>query len=211
MPNMSILSYNEDKYLKKLKLLKELMSFPKYKYLLTYRYAEIIFDLNTEFIEKYFHYTDPIPPRRTIDQMFQAGRSGKQNIIEGVGQGRTSKKGEIKLLGVSNSSFEELLADYEDFLRKRNMPIYVKGDKQVMESQRYGYRLSNISNLSDSGFLKEKPVLPDNPEKAANLMLTLLHIVTYLLSRQIDKAEQDFVEHGGYTENLFKKRLKNKI
>src|SRR3989344_3322215 len=140
------------------------MSLPKYKYLLTYRYAEIIYDLNIEFIKIYI-------PRnsRTYDQMEQAGRSGKQNIVEAVGESDTTKKNEIKLLGYSKGSYEELLADYEDFLRERNLLIYQKGHLKVAEFRRYGYRLSDLSNLSDLGNLKERAVLPEKDEEAADL------------------------------------------
>lgn len=82
------------------------MSLPKYKYLLTYRYAEIIQDLTVEFCKKYIDYKS-----RTRDQMIQSGRSGKQNIVEAVGESDTTKKGEIKLLGISKGSFEELLSN----------------------------------------------------------------------------------------------------
>lgn len=147
---------------------------PKYKYLITYRYSEIIHDLTVEFCNKFLSYLGDLsnlgnlPKNRTIDQMIQAARSGKQNIVEGVMDARTSKKMEIKLLGVAAAS---------------------------------------LSNLGDLGHLKEKPRLPDKPEVAANLLLTFCHITTYLLSRQITKAETQFLSGGGYTENLFKQRL----
>ena len=79
---------------------------PKHKYLLTYRYTEIIHDLTVQFCEKFMPGFDQ---RRNREQMIQAGRSGKQNIVEGVGQSKTSKKGEIKLLGVANASLEEIM------------------------------------------------------------------------------------------------------
>ncbi|MCL4366506.1 four helix bundle protein, partial [Patescibacteria group bacterium] len=88
---------------------------PKHKYLLTYRYSEIIHDLTVAFVEKYIlgslSNLGSRPDYRLADQMDQAARSGKQNIVEGIGQGRISKKGEIKLLGVAMASLEELLAD----------------------------------------------------------------------------------------------------
>lgn len=142
--------------------------------------------------------------------MEQAARSGKQNIVEGVGQSATSKKGEIKLLGVAKASFDELLTDYEDFLRQGNLDMWPKTDEKVGRMRHYAFRISSLSNLSDVGDLKEKPKLPAKPIVAANLLLTLCHQVTYLLSKQIQKVESDFVEKGGFTENLFKKRLENK-
>ncbi len=180
------------------------MSFPKYKYLLTYRYSEIIVDLNVQFCEKFLAGFDY---RRTREQMIQAGRSGKQNIIEGVSDARTSTHVELKLLGVANGSLEELLADYEDFLRQRKLEIWAKDDQRILVFRRKAFDLSNLRNLSTLGELIEKPILPENPEQATNFLLTLLHQATYLLSRQIKAAEEKFIKNGGYTENLLKKRL----
>jgi four helix bundle suffix protein len=184
------------------------MSLPPYKYLLTYRYSEIIFDLTMEFCRR---FVSGYGQKRTREQMEQAARSGKQNIIEGVGQSQTSKKGEIKLLGVAKASQEELLADYEDFLRQGNLTIWSKTDGKVSRLRHYAFRISSLSNLSSLGALKEKPKLPVNPEIAANLLLTLCHQITYLLSKQIQKAEDDFIQKGGYTEKLFQKRLQSKM
>jgi|SRR3989344_6189086 len=194
------------------------MSLPKHKYLLTYRIAEIIHDLTVEFCQRFLvsdlstlSHLKGIPQRRTIDQMIQAARSGKQNIIEGVSFSRTSKKGEIKLLNVAKSSQEELLGDYEDFLRHRNLPIWPKTDEKVLRLKHYCHRISHLSNLSDLGQFKEKPKLPEKAEVAANLLLTLCHQETYLLDRQITKADETFIKEGGFTENLFKRRVASKI
>lgn len=179
---------------------------PKHKYLLTYRYAEIIHDLTAAFCQKYVDYKS-----RTKDQMEQAARSGKQNIIEGTSAGQTSKKGEIKLLGVAKSSFEELLADYEDFLRQKGIEIYPKSHPKVSYYRQTAYRLSDLRNLSNLGSLIEKPALPGDPANDANFLLTLCHQVTYLLNKQIISLEDKFVSQGGYTENLFRRRLDSKI
>jgi len=189
---------------------------PKYKYLLTYRYSEIIHDLTVEFCRRFLGNLGTlgnlreIPQRRTIDQMVQAARSGKQNIVEGVGQSRTSKRGEIKLLGVAAASIEELITDYEDFLRQRKLTVWPKTYLKIQAFRKRAAVLTSLGNLSDLGNLKEKPRLPGDPETAANLLLTC-HMATYLLSRQIAKAEDDFVKTGGYTEHLFKKRLQARI
>lgn len=177
---------------------------PKYKYLLTYRYAEIIHDSTVMFCQGYLLGFDY---RRTREQMIQAARSGKQNIIEGVGQSRTSKKGEIKLLGVAKASLEELLADYEDFLRQRSLEIWSKIDLRITNFRKLTFRLTSLSNLSSLGNLIERPILPNSPTEAANLLLTLCHQVTFLLDRQIGKMEEKFIKEGGYSEGLFKKRL----
>lgn len=182
------------------------MSLPKYKYLLTYRYGEIIHDLTIEFCRLYIDRRS-----RTKDQMEQAARSGKQNIVEGVEFSQTSKKGEIKLLGVAKSSFTELLTDFEDYLRQHRLQIYPKTHSKVTQFRQISYRLSHLSNLSHLGNLKEKAILPADPQDAANFLLTLCHLETYLLDKQIKALEKKFVQEGGYTENLFKKRLKAKI
>lgn len=182
------------------------MSLPKYKYLLTYRYAEITHDLTIDFCRKYIDYRS-----RTKDQMEQGARSGKQCIVEAVGQSDTSKKGEIKLLGVAKASFEELLTDFEDYLRQHNLQIYPKTHPKITQFRQTAYSLSHLSNLSHLGHLIKKPVLPVNSEEAANFLLTLCHLETYLLDKQIKSLEKRFIDEGGYTENLFKKRLSRKI
>lgn len=181
-----------------------MISLPKHKYLLTYRYSELIHDGVVVFCNCYL---GEIKFRRTCEQMIQAARSGKQNIVEAVGQSRTSKKGEIKLLGVAEASLEELIADFEDFLRQRNLAIWDKNDPRILRFRRLGIKLSYLSNLGRLGNLKERLALPNNPEEAANLFLTFCHMETYLLSKQIKAVEETFIKEGGYSENLFKKRL----
>lgn len=186
----------------------------KVKFLLTYRYSEIIHDLTVAFTKAYVlsnlsNLGHLRPDYRQADQMNQAARSGKQNIVEGVGQSNTSKKGEIKLLGVAKASFEELLSDFEDFLRQNNLQIYPKTSIKVDQFRKLAYLLSNLRNLSDLGQLIEKPTLFGNPQDDANFLLTLCHQVTFLLDRQIKSLEKKFIEQGGFSENLFKRRLNN--
>lgn len=184
----------------------------KVKYLLTYRYAEIIHDLTIEFTKEYIlnllSNLGKKPDYRNADQMNQAARSGKQNIVEAVGQSSTSKKGEIKLLGVAKASLEELLMDFEDFLRQNRFEIYPKTDPRITKFRQTAFKLSRLSNLSHLGNLIEKPKLLGNPQDDANFLLTLCHQATYLLDRQIKSLEEKFVSEGGFSENLFKKRLK---
>jgi len=187
----------------------------KVKYLLTYRYAEIIHDLTVEFSQKYVLSSlsnlrslslERKPDYRTADQMNQAARSGKQNIVEGVSKDTTSNQGVIKLLGVARASFEELLSDYEDFLRQHKLPIYPKTDQRVTKFRETGYRLSNLKNLSSFGELIERPQLFGDPESDANYLLTLCHLESYLLDRQIKATEEKFIKEGGFSERLAKKR-----
>lgn len=177
----------------------------KVKYLLTYRYAEVIHDLTVEFVRLYISSRS-----RTKDQMEQAARSGKQNIVEGVGISQTSKVTEIKLLGVSKGSIEELLSDFEDFLRQRNLEIYPIEDPRVAAFREEGYRLTDLSNLGDSGNLKEKAKLPGNPQDDANFLLTLCHMQTFLLNKQIKAAEEKFANEGGLNEKLYAARKKKR-
>ncbi|MBI2598686.1 four helix bundle protein [Candidatus Curtissbacteria bacterium] len=188
----------------------------KVKFLLTYRYAEIIHDLTVVFTKAYLlgnlsnlKNLSNLRGRadyRQADQMNQAARSGKQNIVEGVGQAQTSKSGEIKLLGVSKASFEELLSDYEDFLRQNGLEIYAKDDSRVTVFRKTAYRLSDLSNLGDLGHLKEKPKLIGNPQDDANFLLTLCHLETFLLDKQIKAAMDKFAKEGGIREKLFTSR-----
>lgn len=178
----------------------------KHKYLLTYRFAEVIYDLTVEFCQNflgdlsYLSNLRRIPTRRTVEQMTQAARSGKQNIVEAVGQSQTSKKGEIKLLGVALASFEELIADFEDFLRQRHLPMFEKNDARIRMLRKLGIEATRFKSPK---LLK----LPKDPTEAANLLLTLCHQETYLLDRQIKALKEKFISEGGFTENLFKRRL----
>ncbi len=177
---------------------------PPHKMLLTYRYAEIIFDLTGVFVK---NFLSEIDNRRTREQMVQAARSGKQNIIEGTNRSTTSRKSEITLLDVARASLEELTADYEDFLRQRNLAIWSKDDLRVQKMRQTGFRLSDLRNLSNLGNLIERPKLPENPIIAANFLLTLCHQTTFLLTRQEVAVEKQIIEKGGFTEELTRKRL----
>ncbi len=179
---------------------------PKYKYLITYRLSEIIFDLIDVFILRYLSTLGDLGYLSLKDQMLKCARSIKQNIIEGVSE-VTSLKSQIKLLGVAYGSVEELIADLEDFARRKNLFLYPKNHPKTQQFRQLGIHLSHLSNLSDLGHLKQKPILPDNLEQATNLILTLCHQLSFLLKRQIEAIEEKFIQQGGYSENLFKKRL----
>ncbi|MCL4398051.1 four helix bundle suffix domain-containing protein [Patescibacteria group bacterium] len=176
---------------------------PPHKYLLSYRYTELTHDGTVQFTARFL---SDIIHRRTREQMDQAARSGKQNIVEGFGRDLTSKKSEITLLDVARMSLEELTTDYEDFLRQRNLAIWPKNDPRIMRFRELGFRLSNEINLDKSGTFKEKLALPADSEVAANLMLTLCHQASYLLFRQIKAVENRLIQEGGYSENLYRRR-----
>lgn len=170
---------------------------------MTYRYAEILFDLGYQFVKKYVN-----PYSRTKDQIEQALRSGKQNIVEGVSVEKVSIASLITLLGVAKGSLEEASSDFEDYLRLNNFDTYPKTDQRVTKFRQEAYRLSDLRNLSHLGNLIEKPELPDNPQDAANFLLTLCHIETFLLDRQIKAAIVKFEKEGGVREKLHQARVK---
>ena len=173
---------------------------PGYKNLLVYRLATIIFDLTLEFCDLFIQKTS-----RTFDQIVQAVRSGKQNIVEGSLE--KSLKSYIKLVGVARASFEELLEDLKDFLRTKQLKLWDKNDPRVMQ-----IRSIRIANSANSANLPNSPNPPNltnwksTPESFANLLITLIHLETYLLDQLLRSLEKKFVTAGGYTENLFKKR-----
>lgn len=164
-----------------------------YKYLRTYQLATVIYDLTVQFCKKYIDYRS-----RTNDQMTQAARSGKQNIAEGYLE--KSLKMYIKLVGVSRGSLGELLEDYEDYARQNKLPIWPKEKTREIREMREIWEKS----VPDSPYI---PNLPLNPEIAVNLLIALLNQANYLLDKQATALEEKFLSEGGYTENLFKKRL----
>lgn len=164
-----------------------------YKRLTTYTFATVIVDLNMQFVARFIN-----PKSRTKDQMEQAGRSGKQNIAEGYSM--QSLESYIKLCGVAQGSFKELLEDYEDFLRQNALSIWPKEHPKIriFRAFRAVWVKPNIPNT---------PKLPQNPEEAANMLLTFCQMETFLLDRQIHSLKKKFIEEGGFRENLFKKRI----
>ncbi len=134
---------------------------------------------------------------RTHDQMVQAARSGVRNISEGSVASGTSKKTELKLTNVARASLEELMGDYEDFLRQRALPIW---DKNSPEAVAVRHRLQ--SDQSDMAEVLGAAA----PEVAANTLLCLINQASYLIHRQLDRLERDFLERGGFTERLYSVR-----
>lgn len=179
-----------------------------YQNLIVYQQAIIIYDLNRLFCQKYLLPSlSGIPTRRTIEQMDQAARSGKQNIVEGSLE--KSLKGNIKLTGVSRASFGELLEDYSDFLRTRNLKLWDKNDPRVLEIRALR-EFPNKTNKSNLTNLTRFARWTNLPERFANLMITLISRENYLLDQILRSLEQKFVNEGGYSENLFKKRLEKR-
>lgn len=171
-----------------------------YKKLLTFWYAVVISDHTAEFCERW------IESWKLKEQMNGAARSGKQNIVEGSDDMCVSLKIAIKLTGVSKGSLEELIGDLEDFLRQRNLEQWSKNDpRAVLARNKSNELIRDLSNQKDPRILK-KIKLSDDPEKAANWLLTLCHQATYLLHKQVEALKKKHMQEGGLTEELYRKR-----
>lgn len=166
-----------------------------YRTLPFFKQTEIIYDFTVEFCHRY------IPPKsRTYDQMVQGARSGKQNIPEGYLQ--KSLEGRLKLLGVARGSLEELLNDYEDFLRQRDFEIWDKDSPKARAVRRLVYNHYNNYNSYKSYMA--------SPETAANAAICLINQTNALLDQKLRWLEERFVKEGGFRENLFRKRVEEK-
>jgi four helix bundle suffix protein len=170
-----------------------------YRKLISYQKAEIIYDGTVYFTKRFYNKFD-----RTIDQMVQAARSGKQNIVEASMASATSKETEIKLTNVAKASLEELLIDYEDFLRTQQLPVWEKEHPLVVRFR----ELNRTPNATYKTYIKA--IENENPEICANSMICLIRIATYLLAKQIKFLEKDFIENGGLRERMTKARIENR-
>jgi four helix bundle suffix protein len=164
--------------------------------LLSFQKAEVVYDITFRFAHKYLSKRD-----RTVDQMIQSARSGKQNILEGSKAALTSKETEIKLTSVGRASLEELLADYRDYLRVRDHSIWDKDSKEAMFVRRLGRKTPHTFELYRE-FVETRP-----PEVIANIAICLIHQTNYLLDQQLHALEKDFLNQGGLRERMFKARL----
>lgn len=165
-----------------------------YKKLLSYQKTEVIFEMTYYFCHHYLQRGD-----RTIDQMVQAARSGKQNIVEGCAASATSNKTEIKLVSVAKASLQELLEDYEDYLRTRGHRQWEEGSVELEAMRRLG-RAHN-----DAPFFM-KLVEPRPPETIANMAIVLIKQADYLLFKQLQRLADDFTKEGGFSERMMRVR-----
>ena len=158
-----------------------------YRDLLSYKKSQIVYDATVRFCERFVSKRD-----RTYDQMVQAARSGKQNIIEGSLASATSKKTEIRLTNVARASLEELLEKWT-----QNHP--------------YTKRLRELNRIPDANYETfRKAIEHENPAIAANVIIGLIKVTTYLLDRQIRQLEKEFVEEGGLSERMTRARLRER-
>ena len=166
-----------------------------YHALKSYQMAEIIYDATVAFCDRFIDRRS-----RTHDQMVQAARSGKQNIAEGSVASGTSKKTELKLIGVARASLEELLLDFQDFLRQRGLALWPKDHPTALEVRALSYRADRSYSTYKTYFEAKEP------EIAPNAAICLIHQANYLLDQQLRALEKEFLEEGGFTERLYRVR-----
>jgi four helix bundle suffix protein len=170
-----------------------------YQELKAFQKAEVVYDLTVRFARKYLGRGD-----RTVDQMVQAARSGKKNILEGSKASKTSKEMEIKLTNVARASLEELLDDYLDYLRSRDLLLWPKDSREALYARRLGTKQPQTFELYREIF-ETRP-----PEVVANIAICLINQANYLIDRQIARLEKDFIQQGGLRERMTRARLEHR-
>ena len=170
-----------------------------YQNLKAFQMSEIVYDGTVKFCERFINSRS-----RTTDQMIQAARSGKQNIAEGSMASGISKKTEIKLVGVARASLEELLLDYQDYLRQHQLQLWKKDNPETIKIRKIGSS-ENRSYTTYKTYIENK-----SSEIAANTLICLIHQTNYLLDQLLRQLEQQFVKEGGFTERLYSIRKANK-
>lgn len=178
-----------------------------YRRLRSFQVAEIVYDGTVAFCQRFVDRSS-----RMRDQMVQAARSGRQNIAEGSRASATSSQTELRLVNVARASLDELLLDYEDFLRQHGLPLWGKDDPRALKVRAMR---TDVSDRTDQS--KARPYEPYRPlvekadaETAANTLICLIHQANYLLDRQIHGLERQFIAGGGYSERLAAARLEER-
>lgn len=161
-----------------------------------YQLSLIIVDITHYFVSNYLDkYRD-----RTVDQMVQAARSGKQNIVEGSCAAATSRETEIKLTNVAKASLKELLEDYKDYLRHAGLQLWDKNDYRTLQVRRFSKTHKDPADYLSR--LKDRSV-----ETVCNIAITLLHQLDYLLYCVIERAKKEFLAKGGIKEEMYRARI----
>ena len=166
-----------------------------YRDLKSFQMAEIVYDATVAFCDRFIERRS-----RTHDQMVQAARSGKQNIAEGSMASGTSKKTELKLIGVARASLEELLLDYQDYLRQHGFQVWGKDEPKAKAVRALAWTADRSYSTYRTYFEDEEASI------AANATICLIHQTNYLLDQQLRALEQEFLREGGFTERLYRVR-----
>jgi four helix bundle suffix protein len=156
----------------------------------------VVYDITFRFAHKYLAKGD-----RTVDQMIQSARSGKKNVLEGSKAALTSKETEIKLTSVARASLEELLDDYRDFLRVRELREWDKNSREALFVRKLGRKVPQTYELYRE-FVETR-----SPEVVANIAICLIHQANYLIDQQLRRLEKDFLKQGGVRERMTRARL----
>ncbi len=170
-----------------------------YRNLKSFQMSEIVFDRTVKFCGRFVDRFS-----RTTDPMVQAARSGRQNIAEGSQVSGTSRKFELKLVSVARGSLEELLLDYEDFLRQQDFKKWAKDSKEALFVRKLGTQKDRLYSTY-STYLETRKA-----EVCANILICLIHQTNYLLDQQLKQLEADFFEQGGFTKRLYQSRKKKR-
>jgi restriction system protein len=179
-----------------------------YRKLRSFQVTSIIYDGTVSFCDRFMDKRS-----RTVDQMVQAARSGRQNIAEGSRASSASTQTELRLINVARASLDELLLDFEDFLRQRGLPQWAKDDPRALAVRAVGKqdRTDQSDRTDRSDFENYKTWLnSDDPAVVANAIICLIHQANYLLDRQIAGLERQFIHEGGYTERLAAARIEER-
>ena len=166
-----------------------------YHQLICYQKTVIVYDLTYWFCERYMERSKD----RTVDQMVQAARSGKQNIVEGITDGAASKESELKLLKVAAGSLHELHEDYEDWLRSHQQPIWAKDSVEMKALWAVGKAHSDSEYFMQ--LARTRP-----PQTTVNIARGMTEQAIYFLDRLIQSKVKQFVENGGLKEQMFRVR-----
>ena len=166
-----------------------------WKDLYFYRKSDTLFQLTVEFCHRFL----PAYGERTVDQMIQAARSGKQNIVEGSEDGQTSSEMEIKLLNIARGSLQELRADYNDYLNTRHLTSWPANSERQQRLREFCHSHNDYSDY-------EPFVNKMSDEEMANMALTLCHQTDKMMCAYIEKLEKQFVTEGGIKERMYAAR-----
>ena len=174
-----------------------------YRQCASFQTATLIYDATVRFCDKFIDRRS-----RTVDQMVQAARSGRQNIAEGSCASASSSQTELRLTNVASASLEELLLDYEDYLRQNDLDPWEADSPAAAEFRGIPSRV-DLKALDDAGRRQHYAPWLENEsaQVRANALVCLIHQANFLLDRQIQSLEEDFVNKGGYSEGLAKERL----
>jgi len=167
-----------------------------YRALLVYQKAECLYDITFYFAHHYFVERKD----RTIDQLIQAARSGKQNIAEGSSAATTSSETELKLMGVARASMKEVLEDYIDYLRTRGLEQWAINDPRTKQIQEYSKKHNRPEDYTTD-------IDKRSPEALCNIAITLIHQFDNMMGKLLDRLQKDFVEQGGIRERMTAARL----